>query len=306
MHTGVMLDEFMKVKESVGGKLEISRPGSPNCAFYIVAHPDDIELFMAFHAWSDIASSDTKTVFVVLTAGDAGQGISAGDSVAPYYLAREIGHERAIRFWANLNGVQVHDTNRIDVTIARLIVQRQSISERIVFYNLRLPDGGSDGFGYSATGNQSLSLLRSGKIDEIRSIDNAVTFTRQSLRDFIQGLIAIEAHRCASVWVNIQDEDNQTNPSDHPDHIATAETVLEAISDKRYSCVGISRYTTYVNAGNPENLGPSDSLIHLESWKMLNAGMVDGGHTAMWDTLHASWLGKLYFRTQRGRTACGF
>ena len=42
-----------------------------------------------------------KTVFVHLTAGDAGLGISIGGRKHPFYLARENGAEAAIQFMAD-------------------------------------------------------------------------------------------------------------------------------------------------------------------------------------------------------------
>src|SRR5438105_4111868 len=70
-------------------------------SFYFAAHEDDWQLFMNPSPFRDVAESKTKTVFVHLTAGDAGLGTGTGGRKHPYYLARENGAETAIRFMAD-------------------------------------------------------------------------------------------------------------------------------------------------------------------------------------------------------------
>ena len=78
---------------------ETPPPPTPALSVFVVAHPDDWQLFMnpdAFHAMNE---PHEKAVFVHVSAGDAGQGV--GGEPTPYYLAREEGALRAIRFMAN-------------------------------------------------------------------------------------------------------------------------------------------------------------------------------------------------------------
>lgn len=276
------------------------------CAFYIVAHPDDIELFMARNAWTDISYPEAKTVFIVFTAGDAGFGTGDSGTGGSYYLAREMGHIRAIRFWSGLNGLPVPDTNSDEVSISGKTLIRKSINNKIVIYNLHLPDGNSQGTGYASTGNQSLSLLRSGKIAEIRSIDDDLSLSYREIKDLIRNIIKYEAHHIPTVWVHILDEDNNFNPSDHSDHTATAATVVDALSELPYSCINIVRYAAYVNAKMPSNLSSSDVFIHRETWKALNALLVDNGQANRWNFSHDVWLGKQYFRARHQEYQCNF
>jgi len=278
----------------------------PYCAFYIAAHPDDIELFMGRNAWSDVAGQHAKTVFVVLTAGDAGHGTGDSGTQKPYFRAREEGHERAIRFWASLDGKPVPDTKMADVAISGKTLQRQSIADRIVIYNLRLPDGDLRGTGYPGTGNQALSLLRSGKIAEMHSIENNLALTYAQLQELIRGIVRYEARQFPTVWIHIQDEDSSTNPGDHADHTATAATVADAISDSSFACVNVARYTTYVNSKKSQNFSASDFLIHVGTWGALNSGLVDGGQANTWSSGHNAWLGKQYFRTRWQPARCSF
>ena len=68
------------------------------------AHEDDWQLFMNPSAFEDVVSGAAKTVFVHLTAGDAGTpGAPGRHNFADFYLARlENGAEAAI-FMANAN-----------------------------------------------------------------------------------------------------------------------------------------------------------------------------------------------------------
>src|SRR5215475_12306428 len=73
-------------------------------SFYFAAHEDDWQLFMNPSAFQDVIKGAAKTVFVHLTAGDAGLGTGLGGRKHPFYLARENGAEAAIRFMADAEG----------------------------------------------------------------------------------------------------------------------------------------------------------------------------------------------------------
>src|SRR5215831_21049368 len=70
-------------------------------SFYFAAHEDDWQLFMNPSAFEDVAGGAAKTVFVHVTAGDAGLGTGSGGRQHPYYLARENGAASAMRFMAD-------------------------------------------------------------------------------------------------------------------------------------------------------------------------------------------------------------
>lgn len=269
--------------------------------FYIAAHPDDIELFMGRNAWSDLRLKGGKVVFVVLTAGDDGREAS-------YYQAREMGHERALRFWAGLPGFPVDKTKTKDVIVGGNTVERHFIGDKLVFYNLRLPDGNPQGSGYDATSHQSLKRLRSGPSSAtITSVDGGrLKLTYTELKELLADLILQEGHGIPEVWVNIQEEDEIRNPFDHADHTATALTVIDALTKPSLDCVSIARYTTYVNAIKRANLSENDALIHSGTWGTLNSGRIDGGQEGTWDFEHLAWLGKEYVRLQKAKRKCTF
>lgn len=265
--------------------------------FYIGAHPDDIELFMGRNAWLDVAAPDRRVVFVVLTAGDAGLGTD-------YYLARESGHERALRFWASLDAEPLALTSVSTVTLAGHALERRAIGRNVVSYNLRLPDGNMEGEGYDVTGRESLRRLRSGAVPQIHSVDGRQSMSLADLKTVLGGLLALEAHDSREVWVNIQDEDLQRNLDDHVDHTATALTVVDTLRDPRFACVGLARYLDYVVADKPQNLDAAETLIHAGTWGALNSGRVDGVQVTTWDKQHVAWIGREYFRFERARGDC--
>ena len=80
--------------------------GNPDkVSFYFAAHEDDWQLFMNPSAFQDVINGAAKTVFVHMTAGDAGLGIGRGGRKHPFYLARENGAETAIRFMADADNI---------------------------------------------------------------------------------------------------------------------------------------------------------------------------------------------------------
>ena len=70
-------------------------------SFYFAAHQDDWQLFMNPSAFRDVIGGAAKTVFIHVTAGDAGLGTGTGQRRHPLYLARDNGAEQAVRFMAD-------------------------------------------------------------------------------------------------------------------------------------------------------------------------------------------------------------
>src|SRR5665213_656811 len=73
-------------------------PAPSKVSFYFAAHEDDWQLFMNPNAFNDVTGGARKTVFIHVTAGDAGLGAGSGGRKHPFYLARENGALQAIRF----------------------------------------------------------------------------------------------------------------------------------------------------------------------------------------------------------------
>src|SRR5271167_860109 len=172
--------------------------------FYVVAHEDDWQLFMGLNAALDVPGADSKTVFVHITAGDAGLGTGTGGTPMPYYLARENEALSAIRFLANLGVVGSGPSGAASTITINGKNLHRVVYRNTVAYFLRLPDGNvNGGKGYPSTGNQSLLLLDLGAIREISAIDgSAVYFGWADLVETLRGILLYEAHGSPDVWIN--------------------------------------------------------------------------------------------------------
>ncbi len=137
---------------------ETKRPDK--VAFYFAAHEDDWQLFMNPSAFEDVIKGAGKTVFVHVTAGDAGLGMGRGGRKFPFYLARENGAETAIRFMADADATPAVASEQHRVFNGHSIYRvayRNTVS-----YFLRVPDGNPQGTGYYDTGYQSLAAAGRG------------------------------------------------------------------------------------------------------------------------------------------------
>ncbi len=176
---------FLSACSTVTDKNSTALLDPPGVNIFVVAHQDDWQLFMnpqAFHSMNDPAG---KAVFIHVTAGDAGRGVS-GEPI-PYYLAREEGALRAVRFMANAkpNTGLGFEMERTIVDHGGKTVQRMEYANAVLYF-LRLPDGNYEGPGYETTGRQSLERLRTGAIAEINAIDGSARY--EGWNDLIEAL----------------------------------------------------------------------------------------------------------------------
>lgn len=275
-------------------------------SFYVVAHEDDWQLFMGLNAALDVPAPDSKTVFIHVTAGDAGLGTGTGGTPVPFYIARESEALSAIRFLAN-RGVAGGGPNGIVSTIdingksLRRVAYKSTIA-----YFLRLPDGNVDGgMGYPSTGNQSLLRLASGAESRITAIDGTASYVGWSdLIATLRGILLYEAHGASDVWVNVSDPDPANNPNDHLDHTYTGKAMLEAIAPLR--CVNAALFIGYFSTTLPINLGLSEELLQAGLWAVTTSALTDSYHVSTWDADHNLFLGRQYFRIVYGNGTCAF
>ena len=139
-------------------------PSPPTVSVFTVAHEDDWQLFMNPEAYHAMNEPQEKAVFIHVTAGDAGAGVG-GDPV-PYYLAREEGALRAVRFMANAadasrgQGVAMESAK---VDRAGHAIQRYVYGNAVVYF-LRIPDGNIVNGTVFTPHPQSLTKLRAGEV----------------------------------------------------------------------------------------------------------------------------------------------
>jgi hypothetical protein len=270
-------------------------------SFYFAAHEDDWQLFMNPSAFEDVISGAVKTVFVHVTAGDAGLGMGRGGRKHPFYLARENGAEIAIRFMADA------DDSPADKTAAHMVFRGHQIYRvqyrHTVSYFLRLPDGHASGSGYYETGFQSLKRLATGESSRIAAIDGSTAYHGWS--DLVATLRAIIDHERGGaelVQINVAELDQRINPGDHSDHLMTARAGVDAA--KGISCLRRVYYVAYASSRLPENLNAQQRDRESSVFAVTLAGVLALDHRASWHHYDRSFVGRNYFRTEEeGRCA---
>jgi hypothetical protein len=270
-------------------------------SFYFAAHEDDWQLFMNPSAFHDVADGRTKTVFVHLTAGDAGLGTGTGGRKHPYYLARERGAESAIRFMADTRG---YPGDRV-VAPAKLNGHRlhRVRYRNTVAYFLRLPDGHGSGSGFAGTGHQSMERLAEGEIGALTPIDGSTIY--RNWTDLVVTLRAILDHeraRAPLVEINVAELDPALNPHDHSDHRMTARAALDAAQG--LTCASRRHFVEYASARLPENLSAEDRELEASVVAVTAAGILALDHPGIWQAYHRSYLGRNYFRFEPGSGHC--
>ncbi len=270
-------------------------------SFYFAAHEDDWQLFMNPSAFADVAEPKTKTVFVHVTAGDAGLGVGTGGRKFPYYLARENGAETAIRFMADSGETPA---NKVESRLSFNGHQIYRIGYRnTAAYFLRLPDGHPSGSGFDGTGHQSLQRFAKGEINVLSAVDGSAIYRGwNDLVSTIRSILDYDRGRAPSVQLNVAEQLASINPNDHSDHQMTAKAALEAASD--LACVRRVRYVDYASAKLPENLDAQQRDMESSVLAVTAAGILALDHTSIWARYYRSYLGRNYFRAEDGSGRC--
>ena len=264
-------------------------------SFYFAAHEDDWQLFMNPTAFNDVTGGAAKTVFVHVTAGDAGAGTGRRGRKYPYYLARENGAENAIRFMAEADTAPVQKAET-RIPFNRHQIYRMSYRDAVGYF-LRVPDGNASGSGYPQTGYQSLKHLADGVNDTLAAIDGSTVY--HSWRDLVatvQAILTYERGHAPLIQINVADPDPRFNPDDHSDHLTTAKAALEAAEG--LSCVRRAYYVDYASARLPENLDPQQRDRESSVFGVTLAGILALDHGTSWQHYDQSFVGRNYFRIE--------
>jgi len=262
-------------------------------SFYFAPHEDDWQLFMNPSAFHDVLDSETKSVFIHVTAGDAGLGIGNGGRRHPLYAARETGAECAIRFMADSNNRVPVATSISTPTFNGRPIRRVSYRNVVAFF-LRLPDGSPDGGGYADTGHQSLGRLADGRIHALTAIDGTASYDSWSaLTTTLRSILNFERGHASSLQFNLPELDPARNANDHPDHYMTAKVAFaaaEGLSGRRVHYVG------YACANFPENLEGQDRDMKCAVYAVTLAGVLAFDHSISWHHYDQSFIGRSYCR----------
>jgi len=263
---------------------------------FVSAHPDDWQLFMNPNAYHSLETQGTKVIFLHTTAGDAGSGTGNNN----YYLAREEGSLRAIRFIANaINpeaglGGEMHPES---VTINNHVIKKLTYSN-VVIYFLRLPDGNYDGSGYAVHQYGSLKKIYNGSVATISAVDGSTTYTSLSdLKITIKSLITSESKAAEDIRFHLAETDTLTNKGDHSDHLNSSRLMQDVARDLNVASVNL--YLEYITNGMDQNIVGNDYLISAGTWAATASGLSDFYHKSTWDSVHNVWIGKQYFRSMK-------
>jgi hypothetical protein len=278
---------------------EAARPDK--VSFYFAAHQDDWQLFMNPSAFDDVTGGAAKTVFVHVTAGDAGLGTGSGGRQHPYYLARENGAEDAMRFMADADRTLVPEAAS-HMRFNGHAVYRMSFG-RTVGYFLRVPDGHPSGGGYGGTGWQSLRRLNEGEIATLTAIDHSAAYRGWSdLVATVRAIMTFERDGARLMQINVADPDPQINPGDHSDHLMTSRLAVDAAAD--LGCVRRVYYVDYASARMPANLDAQQRDLENSVFAVTVAGVQALDHVTDWRHYYQTYVGRNYFRVEEPAEAC--
>jgi hypothetical protein len=291
---------FLALTAACGGPA-LAAGKSDKVSFYFAAHEDDWQLFMNPSAFQDVLDGAAKTVFVYVTAGDAGLGTGRGGRRWPYYRARENGAQDAVRFMADTD----HEpARRVE---SRIALNRHNIFRmeyrNTVSYFLRVPDGNIKGEGFEDTGFQSLLRLRKGAIQTMTAVDGSTAYRGwDDLVQTVRAIVDAERGYAPLVQINIAETDQTINPDDHADHQMTAQAALDAVTD--LPCVRRVSYVNYHSSKLPENLTAQQRDMESSVFAVTLAGVQAFDHSTSWRHYDGSYVGRNYFRVQEAAGSC--
>jgi len=278
-------------------------PAKPSVSVFTVAHQDDWQLFMNPEAYHAMNEPGEKAVFIHVTAGDAGAG--AGGEPVAYYLAREEGSLRAVRFMANAADPSQGRGFRMDSmrreTNGKLL-QRYAYANAVVYF-LRLPDGFIVRDGVFTPHPASLTRLRAGEAASAETIEGSARYEGWAdLVATLRTIIRQEEVAGADLRLHIAELDESLNPGDHPDHRAVASAMEEVAQD--HPCARVYRHIEYHTREMAPNISGDDLMIDIGAWAATASGLSDSYAPATWESAHNAWIGRSYSRLAPPSAAC--
>ncbi|GAA4458620.1 hypothetical protein GCM10023092_27200 [Rurimicrobium arvi] len=256
--------------------------GYNSVSFFVVAHPDDWQLFMGKHANEVAGIPSRKMVFIYVTAGDAGAGNSIRDmGKIPYFMAREFAAMKSTIFLCQ----SVSDSNRDSYSITAvnshsIVVRRY---KNTVSYYLRLPDGGVE-----AQGQHALKKLYKNQITTLNSVDNQNQYTGwQDIVETISSIIRTETAGITDLKeINMPDIAGTRNNGDHVDHYMAG---VLALSATKNSCFSNILYQGYKIAKEPSDLNMDAVLFKRNLLRQIGNELAGDGYADCQDDGHVAF-----------------
>lgn len=258
-------------------------PQHQQSSFFIVAHPDDIELFMGREARHQIINQpEIKKVFIVLSAGDANRkNRKKPFREITWWYAREIAHTNAITFWDDYR----HQPVASEVEFSQHKFTKIEIGSSIVLYNLRLTD---------ADKTTSLDTLVQNKTQFIYDLTHHQAYSLQDIQNILIQLIETETTSINKANFYIMDESYDRNPQDHKDHKATSQIFRAIYPQLNIQDKHLYGYLTYFIKDKVINLEAEDKEKSFTTWKIIADTLDQYGYKRNDDPHHMQWVGKEY------------
>ncbi|SDB63074.1 GlcNAc-PI de-N-acetylase [Flavobacteriaceae bacterium MAR_2010_188] len=262
---------------------------------FVSSHPDDWQLFMNPNAYHSLDSLQNKTIFLHVTAGDAGAEMTDN-----YYLAREEGSLRAIRFMVNAHGNKPDYGKEMKIDSSKInghnILNYEYANAKAYFF--RLHDGYIVANDTMVEHEGSLRRFYSGISSSIAPLDKSTTYNSiDDLKKTMKQLVEKEATGFDKIIFHLADTDSTLNINDHIDHLHSSKIMQEVAEESANTMVYL--YEEYSTSTKPLNVHPEDYLISAGTWGATASGLSDLGHYPTWDAAHNSWVGKQYFRIKK-------
>jgi len=261
-------------------------------SFYVVAHPDQWQLFMGNNAYNDITKSEkgkeNKVVFIYTTAGqESCNGTPLNTSVD---IARQDGAHNCVEFCADRSGSH-GQWSLIPVTVQGHSILKYTY-KNVVSYWLRLPDGCS---GQGLYG-QSLQFLHDGTLSSIKTVDSSTTYKGwDDLAGTIRQIIVNESADVNEIVLNTADTDASINSGDDPDHIYTGMLCINAVDSIPNTTLNL--FMESVIATLPANLDYRAIANKAALLSQLDYVRTENGLPSEWTPHNISYLNRNYFRT---------
>ncbi|KAF0692400.1 Aste57867_16518 [Aphanomyces stellatus] len=254
--------------------------------FYITAHQDDHELFMSAPIYNSVKTQSTKSVFVYLSAGDAGQ-------TDGWWRARETGTIEATKTWINLFGLYAPTQRTETVLVKGHNIQKVSVGN-VMHYFIRLTE---DSFG------QVLSNQKRAPIDQPKEF----YANSQALKDVVKAIIVAEATKIQKVTASyskyLDDEG-----IDHYLHVGAGKMTAELLNaDPLFkNCVSHQPYYGYQKWLDAVNMQDMELWAQRAVWANVGVGIMSQYPRNVWSE-HSPALGRTYTSTAITKTTpCNF
>lgn len=252
-------------------------------SFFIVAHPDDIELFMGREARHQILEQpETKKIFIVLSAGDANRKNKKKIfREITWWKAREQAHTLAISFWNKDRDPAIES----EIMVNQRKITKITLGSAITLYNFRLTD---------ADKITSLDDLLQQNSQAIYDLAHHQAYSKQDIQHALLELIEQENIGAQSSTFYIMDESYDRNPGDHKDHKATSEMFREVYPQISIQDKSLHGYLTYFIKDKVVNLEGEDKEVSFKTWEIIADELERNGYKRNDDPHHMQWVGKEY------------